>query len=162
MLDVNIRLTKLEDKEYLIKWLLDEDTLKWYPMSDRREVEHASTIWMSYINKEAVYTAEHNNEPCGCCLLYVSNIKKFAHQALFAIIVAKEHRGKGIGTALIKKLIDVAKDEFKIEILHLEVYEGNPAISLYKRMGFERYGIHKKFIKDKDRYFDKIMMQRSL
>ncbi|OGN54000.1 MAG: hypothetical protein A2098_03310 [Chlamydiae bacterium GWF2_49_8] len=72
-------------------------------------------------------------------------------------------RGKGIGRRLLKEIEELAKEMFQIEILHLEVYEGNPAIHLYERAGFKRYGIEKHFIKEKEgQYRAKIMMQKEL
>ena len=55
-----------------------------------------------------------------------------------------------------------AKNHFKIEILHLEVYQGNPAIRLYERLGFKEFGRQPKFIKIGGEYLDKIMMQKEL
>ncbi|NGX26957.1 MAG: hypothetical protein K940chlam6_00884, partial [Chlamydiae bacterium] len=48
------------------------------------------------------------------------------------------------------------------EMLHLEVYETNPAINLYRRLGFTEFGIQKKFIKEDGRYMGKIFMERPL
>ena len=56
----------------------------------------------------------------------------------------------------------LAKEEFHIELLHLEVYEGNPAIRLYERFGFVKYGEHPHFIKEEGRYLSKILMQKLL
>ena len=85
-----------------------------------------------------------------------------SHQCLFAIIVDEKFRGKGIGAKLLRELMTLAKERFKLELLHLEVYQGNPAINLYKRLGFKEYGIHRRFMKDKGRYLDKILMQKNL
>ena len=56
----------------------------------------------------------------------------------------------------------LAKERFKIEFLHLEVYEGNPAIRLYERLGFEKYGFQRAFVKDEGKYLGKILMQKYL
>ena len=50
------------------------------------------------------------------------------------------HRNKGIGTKLLDELFALAKETFKIEIVHLEVYHTNPAIILYQRLGFKQFG----------------------
>jgi len=158
-----IRLTQDSDATYLTKWLTDPEILRWFPMCNNLEIDDAVKIWMSYTKQEAVITAVENNIPCGIANLYIQSFKKLSHQALFAIIVAKEYRGKGVGTALIKELIDMAKMKFNLELIHLEVYEGNPAQRLYERLGFVKYGVHKKFLKDLDgKYYDKILMQKPL
>ncbi len=160
---LKIRLSQSDDAKYLTKWLNDEEILKWFPMCNKLEIEDAVRTWMSYTKYKAVITAQWDGVPCGIANFYIQSYKKLAHQSLFAIIVAKEYRSKGIGTALIKELIMLAKQSFNLKILHLEVYKGNPAQKLYERLGFTQYGVHKKFLKDLNGvYYDKIMMQKVL
>ena len=71
-------------------------------------------------------------------------------------------RGKGVGKALVEQLMKHAKEKFKIEILHLEVYEGNPAKRLYERLGFTPFGCQTRFIKEDGKYIAKIFMQKKL
>ena len=56
----------------------------------------------------------------------------------------------------------LAKNKFHIEVLHLEVYEGNPAKKLYDRLGFVQFGCHDHFIKEEQGYLQKIFMQKQL
>lgn len=162
MSELTVRLAEDDDIKYLIEWLLQPGVLRWFPLSDLREVEDAAKIWMSYTKQGGVLTVLYNGVPCGVANLYLQPYKKLAHQCLFAIIVDEKYRGKGAGSKLLEALIDLAKVKFKIEILHLEVYEGNPAIRLYERLGFKEYGRQRHFIKDEGRYLTKIMMQKAL
>jgi len=160
---IKIRFAEAKDAKYLAKWLDDPEILKWFPMCNQIEIDDAVKIWMSYCKYRAVIIAEWDGIPCGIANFYLQSFKKLSHQSLFAIIVAKEYRYKGVGTALINELFKLAKESFKLEVLHLEVYEGNPAEALYDRLGFKKYGIHKKFLKDLDgTYYDKILMQKIL
>jgi putative acetyltransferase len=160
---ITILPSKEEDKKYLIDWLNDPEVLQWFPMCNMREIEDAANIWMNYIKQNAVWTAYKNGIPCGVANLYIQNFPKLSHQCLFAIIVNKEFRGQGVGTQLILELQKMAKEKFKIEMLHLEVYKGNPAKRLYDRLGFIEYGVHKNFLKNLDgTYNDKIMMYKYL
>ena len=52
-----------------------------------------------------------------------------------AIAVKAEYRGKEIGTQLLKKLIQTLKDN-GFNAISLSVEEKNPALRLYKRLGF--------------------------
>jgi RimJ/RimL family protein N-acetyltransferase len=160
--EINIRLTGQEDAAHLTKWLNDPVILRWFPMFDEREVDDAVRIWMSYSKYGAALTAEWDGAVCGMANLYLQPYKKLAHQCLLSIIVEEKYRGKGVGTALLQDLIKMAKENFRIEILHLEVYIGNPAIHLYERLGFKEFGRQKHFIKDKGEYIGKIFMQRPL
>ena len=163
MKDLKIRFSTLDDKKYMIEWLSDPLVLKWFPMETPPEIEDSVNICLSYVKDKGILTAEYKNEICGMACLYLQHFKKFAHHSLFVIIVGKKFRDKGIGTKLLKELMALAKERFKIEFLHLEVYDGNPAISLYKRLGFERYGYQKNFIKLKSgKYLGKILMQKYL
>ena len=103
---------------------------------------------------------EIDGEVCGMANLYIQPYKKFAHQCLFAIVVDEKYRGRGLGKELLESLMAMAKEKFHIEILHLEVYDGNPAIHLYERLGFERYGAQSHFIKEEGKFTAKIMMQK--
>jgi putative acetyltransferase len=150
------------DQKYLIEWLQQPGVLAGFPLNDLREIEDAARIWVSYAKFGALLTALWDGVPCGIANLYLQPYQKLSHQCLFAIIVDENFRGKGVGTRLMLDLMELAKEKFQLEFLHLEVYDGNPAINLYRRLGFETYGIHRHFMKDQGRYVDKIMMQKYL
>ena len=61
------------------------------------------------------------------------------------IAVAKESRGKGIGTALVKAILTEAEGR-GAEQAFLEVRVGNaPAIHVYEKCGFIRQGVRRNF-----------------
>lgn len=159
---IKIRPTRSHEDEYLKKWLHEPNILRWYPMTDDREIDDAVRFWISFVASDACLTAEWNGVPCGMANLYVSPYKKLAHQCLFSIIVSENYRNKGVGRALVEGLMKLAKEKFHVELLHLEVYDGNPAIHLYQRMGFIEYGRQHRFIKETGVYTDKILMQMRL
>lgn len=160
---VTVRLAQDSDKEHLIKWLMDPIVLQWFPLATEAEVEDAARIWISYSKFLCSYTACINDIPCAMAVLYLHNFKKLKHQSLFAIIVDEAHRGKGVGTKIFNVLKKEAKEKFQVELLHLEVYEGNPAMKLYRKMGFKEYGRNEAFLKEKSGvYRTKINMQMVL
>ncbi|MGH9880993.1 MAG: GNAT family N-acetyltransferase [Pyrinomonadaceae bacterium] len=55
------------------------------------------------------------------------------------IAVLPEHRGRGIGSDLLRHLIESAKAIYPS--ICLSVSLDNPALRLYERMGFERVGV---------------------
>lgn len=66
------------------------------------------------------------------------------------IVVKKTFRNQGIGTLLLKKLMDLSRELNCISIT-LEVMEENyPAIHLYKNLGFTQIGIRKNYYQDKN------------
>ena len=65
-------------------------------------------------------------------------------EELLLIAVDPEHRGNGIGTALIERFIDTARQR-GMEKLFLEMRDGNPAERLYRAMGFEPVGRRRQY-----------------
>ena len=161
---LTIRPTVMDDASFLTEWLRDEKILCWFPMtSEPRELDDSVRVWMSYAKMGAGLTALWDGKPCGMSNLYLQTYKKLKHQCLFALVVEESMRGKGIGARLLTETETLAKEKFQIEILHLEVYQENPAIRLYERAGFDRYGEEIYFIKKKEGgYRSKIMMQKIL
>jgi len=103
----------------------------------------------------------------GFIVLYPAFYTKFTHQATFAVIVDFQCRGKGIGTSLVKQLLVESKKDLGIQSMRLEVYEHNPAYSIYKRLGFKEYGRHERFLIKKNEQglkseYTKILMIKSL
>lgn len=160
MSGVSVRISEEEDGKFLYKWLMDPLVLRWFPLDNEREVEDAVKIWLSYKEIGCSFTGCIDGVPCGMAVLYLHRYKKLRHQSLFAIIVDESCRGQGIGTKIFNHLKKEALEKFSLEILHLEVYEGNPAKTLYDRLGFVEYGVQDEFLKERDgTYRSKINMQ---
>lgn len=67
--------------------------------------------------------------------------RKIRHQALIGMMVAGDRRGRGIGRAMLRAVIDWARENPTLEILTLAVFPANvPAYELYRSMGFIEYG----------------------
>ncbi|WP_297281997.1 GNAT family N-acetyltransferase [uncultured Anaerococcus sp.] len=80
--------------------------------------------------------------------------KRSSHRATLVISVRKGYWNQGIGSELMKKLIDFSK-KADLKIIDLTVRSDNDrAISLYKKFGFEKTGIIPAFIQIDDKYFD--------
>ncbi|CCQ95911.1 Acetyltransferase [[Clostridium] ultunense Esp] len=76
------------------------------------------------------------------------NRTRIAHRGGLAISVKKKYWNQGIGTKMMEELITFAKDIAKLEVIELEVRIDNlSAIKLYEKLGFERIGVYKKFLK---------------
>ncbi|PLV59292.1 GNAT family N-acetyltransferase [Thermotoga sp. KOL6] len=88
--------------------------------------------------------------------------KRTKHVGEFGISVKKRYWGLGIGSAMIKSLIDWAKqNDFKR--IQLEVLKSNErAISLYKKFGFEVEGMKKKAVLKDDGSFEDILIMALL
>lgn len=164
--EILIRYTDLSDGRYLKQWLRDPANSRWFPMADEVETDDAVSRWIGFSRYKCSLTAVKNGVPCGICTLYLQPYKKLAHQCDMGIIVAKEYQGLGVGTLLLSNIMHLAKNTFHIELLHLQVYAGNPAIELYKKMGFREFGYQSHWIKEEGengkRYAGRKFMERFL
>ena len=90
--------------------------------------------------------------------LKIINFQVFRYSGILEFI-KKEYWNIGVGTELMKTLIDFAKTNGKTEIMHLGVKADNiSAIKLYNKFGFEEIGIYKKFFKIDGIYYDEVLM----
>lgn len=161
-LPIRIRYTEPGDAKFLKEWLLQPSVGRWFPMSDQLEVEDAVNRWISFCRYKCSLTALYEDQPCGLVTLYLQPYRKLAHQTEFGIIVGDQYRGQGVGSELMTSAMQLAKENFKIELLHLTVYAENPAIRLYKRFGFQEFGRQTHWIKDQGVYYARIFMERMI
>jgi ribosomal protein S18 acetylase RimI-like enzyme len=76
-----------------------------------------------------------------CDVMMISDRPVHAHAGFITIGIVAEHRGKGVGKALIKSAIEAAKGR-GLTRLELIVREENvAAVELYKKCGFEIEGL---------------------
>ena len=161
--NVLIRYTEPNDAKYLKEWLLDPSTLRWFPMADEIEVEDSVSRWISFCRYRCSLTATIDGIPCGLATLYLQPYRNLAHQCEMGIIVSKDFRGHRIGELLMERIMDLAKNGFRIEILHLQVYGENPAIRLYKKFGFREFGRQTRWLKNEEGvYSTRVFMERIL
>lgn len=98
----------------------------------------------SFDNNTVFFGALCNNEIIGYCGIqtvcgegYITNIA-----------VLTEHRKKGVGQALVDRLVLFANQQ-SLSFITLEVRVSNiPAVSLYTKTGFENMGTRKNFYRD--------------
>jgi len=160
---LEFRYTEIEDGKHLKEWLMDPSVNRWFPMADEIEIDDAVNRWVGFSRYKCSLTALMDQEPCGIATLYLQPYKKLAHQCEFGIIVGQKYRAKGIGSELLKHLMHLAKVQFHIKLLHLQVYAKNPAKRLYQRFGFLEFGRQDGWIKEDDGSFTgRIFMEKFL
>ncbi len=158
---LDFRFTEMSDGKYLKDWLMEPSIKRWFPMEDEVEIDDAVGRWVGFSRYKCSITAVKNDIPCGITTLYLQPYKKLAHQCEFGIIVGTDFRNQGIGGEMLHRLFRLAKERFKIELIHLQVYADNPAKRLYERFGFEEFGCQDKWIKENDgTYTARLFMER--
>lgn len=68
---------------------------------------------------------------------------------LLLLAVAPDHRRRGIGRELLQQFLDSARAD-GVTRAHLEVRDGNPAIHMYRRAGFEPIGRRRNYYRGAD------------
>jgi putative acetyltransferase len=160
---LEVRYAVEEDGEYWRQWLHEPGVLRWFPMIGENEIEESVNRMKAHCRYRCVLTAVYNGEVAGIAYLNLHPYRKISHHCLITIIVGGKFRGQGIGSTLLEHLDRLAKEGFGLEILHLEVYEGNPAIRLYRRVGYREFGFQSHWIKESEgEYRGKIFMAKNL
>lgn len=73
-------------------------------------------------------------------LMSAGGFKRYRHRCEIAIALYQEYCGLGIGKAMLEMVLDIAK-KAGYEQAELEVIANNkPAIALYEKLGFQKYG----------------------
>ena len=158
----DIRYTYVTDVLYLKQWLQSPGMLDVFPMTTEKELEDAAQCWIGFCRWSCSLTATVSHVPCAIGTLFLMPYKKVAHHCLCKIIVDPKWQRKGIGSSLVRNLKHLAKNYFHLEMMALEVFEGNPIIELLKKEGFYEVFRQEKFVKAQGVYKARVFMEARL
>lgn len=110
----------------------------------------------------AISKDQHGNETIiGFAGLTVYPNPRLRHSAGIGIMVHKDYHNKGVGSALMKTLIDIADNWLMLVRVELTVFEDNErAIHLYEKFGFEKEGVKRLAGIRSGRYVNELLMAR--
>jgi putative acetyltransferase len=131
---LDIRYTYVTDITPLREWV--KASLEWFPMESEKEIEDALQCWIGFSRWSASLTVTIDSKPCAIGTLFLMPYKKVAHHCLCKIIVDPKMRRKGVGFTLLKNLKHLARNYFHLEMIDIEVFEGNPILHLLKKSDF--------------------------
>lgn len=109
---------------------------------------------------ERVFGAFVEGQLAGAAGLSMQSRPKLRHKALlFGMYVRPEHRGRGLGRALVEAVLAEARRAPQLQIVQLTVTQGNTAAeTLYRRCGFEPWGVEPMGTFDNGRFHGKVHM----
>ena len=114
--------------------------------------------------KRVCLLAEHNNK-----IIAITGIElgreRSNHVGTFGISIRNGYRGMGLGKYMASEIIKLAKEKLspKPKIIRLEVFTSNePAIALYKKMGFKIVAKIPKQMQHKGKLVDEFVMLKFL
>jgi RimJ/RimL family protein N-acetyltransferase len=126
----------------------------------RERIEH----WTSNINYEkalpilAIVEEAGNPRVVGVASLEFHNTPAEKHKAEFGITVHDSYQNKGLGTALTRHLLAIARKKKLRKITLTVLAENERAISMYKKCGFRIEAKLRKESFIKGRYYDDYVM----
>ncbi len=113
-------------------------------------------------NNWPVYYAINNGEVIGWADISLPSNPRLSHRGFLGMGLLRQFRGKGLGTNLLNRALDHAKN-IGIEKVELTVYTNNmAAIGLYKKCSFTEVGVIKHYRKLNGQYFDCLEMEKFL
>jgi putative acetyltransferase len=109
---------------------------------------------------ERALVAEIDDQVVGCAGFHLGR-NRTSHSGSLGMAVHEDFHGRGIGTALMEAIIDLADNWYNLRRLELEVYPDNAAgVALYKKFGFSVEGAYRKFAFRDGDYVDALAMAR--
>ena len=86
---------------------------------------------------------------------------RMRHGAELGILVHTDYQNQGVGTALMKTVLDLADNWLMLVRVELEVFADNQrAIHLYEKFGFEKEGLLRRSVVRDGQYRDNYKMAR--
>jgi acetyltransferase len=149
--EVTIRPIRPEDEPLMVKFhgtLSDRTVYQRYfcSLSLRRRVEHDRLLRVCFggYDREMVLVADSKDPHLGeHRILGVGRLNKLQthNGAEVAVLVADQHQKQGLGTELLRRIVQIARDE-KLAKLSAEMLRDNVAVELiFRQLGF-RFRTH--------------------
>ena len=148
--EFDIRYSNEGDLVHLRQWMEPKEVHRWYPVSSEKDMEGMTKNWIGFSRFGASLTATYKGEPVAVATLFLMPYRKTIHHCLVYFIVNPEYQGRGVGTAILRNIVHLGRTYFRIERIHLEVYEGCPAIRLLKKAHFYEVVRQERYIKEGD------------
>jgi RimJ/RimL family protein N-acetyltransferase len=110
----------------------------------------------------AVFVAEDNGSIVGRLSVTRDAHPASGHVADLGLMVARGHRRRGVGRALMQEAEEWAR-RVGVRKLELHVFPYNtPAIALYEKLGYEREGLRRGQYRRGDELLDAILMAKEI
>lgn len=169
-IDILIKWPNSSDAEIMCKYintLSEEKTFIRFQgekISLEEEIKYLKSQLEKIAKKKALTLLVFSHEK----LIGISDInmrdKIERHIGVLGITIVKDFRGKGIGSLLMKYVIEQAIENIsQLEIVILGVFSNNQlARKMYKKFGFKEYSVLPKGVKLENTYVDHIEMYKNV
>jgi putative acetyltransferase len=156
---VKIRKFRISDKEKLIEMYesLSDDAVRWgLPPYNRERLEKG---WLSNLQNLIAIVAFYKDKIVGHAQIFKFPNPRRKGTGNLIIYLHQDFHNVGLGTAMLTKLIELAKEE-GLHRVGLDVIADNkPAIRLYQKFGFKVEGVKKEaYFGEDGKYHDELVM----
>ncbi|GMA58093.1 putative acetyltransferase [Alicyclobacillus sacchari] len=159
-MDIVIRPVQASDARAIHRIQLQEQVMPYILSLPSTRIEQVEERYRNQGANHHEFVAEVDGQVIGNAAV-VQMAGRRSHAGMFYISVDSEHHGKGIGTALIKKVLELADNWLMLERVELGVLATNPrAQKLYESHGFVVEGRKAGSIRSAGHYVDEIIMAR--
>lgn len=150
--DIMIRPIRAEDETPLIKFheTLSERSVYlryFYPMKLSQRTEHERLSRISFIDydREMALVAELTQPDGTVDLIAAGRLIKIVGtgEAEFAILVSDAYQGQGLGSEMLKRLVDIGKQEGLQRIVGSILHDNTNMLRVTERLGFKLQGLPK-------------------
>lgn len=144
--DFDIRYSVPEDIECLKSWLSLPGETDGFAF-DLEEMESALKNWIGFAKYKASLTGHFQGVPCAVGTLFLMPYLKVAHHCSFYLAVDPDKRRKGVGTSMVRNLLNLAKTRFRLESVHVEIFEPSPLLPILEKQNFEIFARQEDYVK---------------
>jgi len=163
---LTIRLPERADLDQVLTYindLISEDTyiiMSGEPVTEVEEKAYLTSLLNDISQKQAVALYVFDGEKLIANGQIKKRARRLSHIGDFGITVAKEYRQDGVGSQLMKMLLEEAK-KIGVTIVTLEVFSNNQqACHVYQKMGFTEFGILPKSVVHRGEIINLIQMYK--
>jgi len=159
--EINIRHVELADREGIYQLMSEPQIVYWTAGLPFAPTLSIKKFYQPDSNQYPLVATTPNNM-IGFILLSVYRNERMRHAGRIGpVAVSKAWQGYGIGSRLVKSVIDLADNWLNLRRLELLVYNDNQSgIALYSKYGFEPEGLARQLAFRAGKYVDALMMGR--
>src|SRR5215510_1513546 len=160
-MDIVIRKAEPADAEALWKCYTAPQVIRNTLQLPYRSLESVRELLAKSGENDHILVAVIDGEVVGTIGLHMPPRPRIRHRGEIGMMVRDDWQGKGVGTALMRAIIDLADKWLNLTRIELTVFTDNePAIALYRKFGFQIEGTLRKFAFRDGEFVDAYSMAR--
>lgn len=157
-----VRLRPVRDDDLaLLLAVANDPSLRGWLRFERPITESEERAWMAHLHDDEgrVWLVEHAATGRRLGVLSLLDWNRVArHAELGVTLLRAEDRGAGFGSEACRLALRHAFGDMGLQRVHLNVYEDNPALRLYLRLGFREEGRLRRHTYKRGAYRDVLVM----